>query len=245
MNSTSLSFLSPLLSLSQASLLVHPDKCAHPRAQDAFEVLNAAVAVLRGTGGGTPEEGAARLKELRYVLDYCKDQVLAARAASLKSDAVARLAATVVEGGADAVQAAWEASDAFREAWQAKARDVLARTAFKRQKLVARLKEAAHREEAEAAAVSAEARAAATASKKWEADREARVGTWRDFARGGGDKDTGGGPEEEEGGWGRGAGRGCAALWAERTRGVCPACRGGGGVGSSEAAAAQAGAQRG
>ncbi len=109
MNSTSLSFLSPLLSLSQASLLVHPDKCAHPRAQDAFEVLNAAVAVLRGTGGGTPEEGAARLKELRYVLDYCKDQVLAARAASLKSDAVARLAATVVEGGADAVQAAWEA----------------------------------------------------------------------------------------------------------------------------------------
>jgi len=147
--------------------------------------------VLRGTSGSTPEEGAARLKELRYVLSYCRDQVLAARAASVKTDAVARLAATVVEGGAEGVQAAWEASAAFHEAWKEKARDVLARTAFKRQKLVARLKEAAHREEEEVAKVAAEAKAAAVASKKWEAGREARAGSWREFARG--EKKKGGG----------------------------------------------------
>jgi len=178
-----------LPTLPQASLLVHPDKCSHPAAQDAFEVLNGAVAALRGAG----TDGEARLKELRYVLDYSKAQVLAARAASLKGDAVARLAASVVEGGADAVQAAWEASDAFHEAWQAKARDVLARTAFKRQKLVARLKEAAHREEAEEAAAAAEAKAGVKASKKWEETREARVGSWREFARGssGGEKKNG------------------------------------------------------
>lgn len=140
------------------------------------------MAALRGDG----PDGEARLKELRYVLDYSRDQVLAARAASLKADAVARLAATVVEGGADAVQAAWEASDAFHEAWRDKARDVLARTAFRRQKLVARLKEAAHREEEAAAAATVEAREGVKATKKWEETREARVGSWREFARGGG-----------------------------------------------------------
>lgn len=125
-------------------------------------------------------------------MSYCRDQVLSARAASLKTDAVARLAASVVEGGAEGVQAAWEASAAFHEAWKEKARDVLARTAFKRQKLVARLKEAAHREEEEAAKVAAEAKTAAAASKKWEAGREARAGSWREFARGDNKKKGGG-----------------------------------------------------
>lgn len=141
------------------------------------------MAALRGEG----PDGEAKLKELTYVLQYSKDQVLAAKAADAKKDAVVRLAAAVTEGGAAAVQAAWEASDAFHEAWRDKARDVLARTAFKRQKLVARLKEAAHREEEEEAKAAREAKEAARAAKQWEKDREARVGSWRAFARGGGE----------------------------------------------------------
>lgn len=178
----------------KSSLLVHPDKCAHPRAQDAFEVLNAAVAALRGEG----PDGEAKLKELTYVLQYSKDQVLAAKAAASKKDAVVRLASAVTDGGAAAVQAAWEASDAFHEAWREKARDVLARTAFKRQKLVARLKEAAHREEEEEARAAREVREAAKVAKQWEKDREARVGSWRAFARGGGGGEGGGGEGDKK-----------------------------------------------
>ena len=47
----------------KTSLLVHPDKCRHPRAQDAFEVLGHANRQLQDEG---------QLKELMYVLSLAR-----------------------------------------------------------------------------------------------------------------------------------------------------------------------------
>ena len=47
----------------KASLLVHPDKCKHPRAQDAFEVLGHA-------NKQTLDEG--KVRELMYVLNLSR-----------------------------------------------------------------------------------------------------------------------------------------------------------------------------
>lgn len=43
----------------KASLLVHPDKCKHPKAQDAFEILGQAQQALNNED---------KMKELKYVL---------------------------------------------------------------------------------------------------------------------------------------------------------------------------------
>lgn len=51
----------------KASLMVHPDKCKHPRAQDAFEILGHAVKEVEDEG---------KLKELQYVLNLARGNVM-------------------------------------------------------------------------------------------------------------------------------------------------------------------------
>ena len=151
----------------KSSLLVHPDKCSHPRAADAFDLLGAAAASLR--------DGAEGLDELRFVLDSAREQLRAER-----------LAALVVGGGAQGVQAAWERSEAFHERWRALSRESLARNEFKRRKLTLRLKETEERLAGEAKAERKKAKTERKSEKAWEKSREGRVGAWRDFAKKGG-----------------------------------------------------------
>ena len=168
----------------KASLLVHPDKCSHPRASDAFDLLGAAAAALR--------DGAEGLDELRFVLDSAREQVRAERKKEAKKDGAARLAALVVDGGAAGVQAAWERSEQFHERWRALSRDLLARNEFKRRKLTLRLKETEERLAEEAKAERKKAKAERKGERAWERSRAGRVGAWRDFAKGGGGSKSGG-----------------------------------------------------
>ena len=162
----------------RASLLVHPDKCSHPRASDAFDLLGAAAAALK--------EGAEGLEELRFVLDSAREQVRAERKKEAKKDGAARLAALIVDGGAAGVAAAWERSDQFHDRWRALARDLLARNEFKRRKLTLRLKETEERVAEEAKAERKKAKTERKSERAWERSREGRVGAWRDFAKKGG-----------------------------------------------------------
>ena len=162
----------------KSSLLVHPDKCSHPRAADAFDLLGAAAASLR--------DGAEGLDELRFVLDSAREQLRAERKKEAKKDGAARLAALVVGGGAQGVQAAWERSEAFHERWRALSRESLARNEFKRRKLTLRLKETEERLAGEAKAERKKAKTERKSEKAWEKSREGRVGAWRDFAKKGG-----------------------------------------------------------
>lgn len=58
----------------------------------------------------------------------------------MKHDSVHRLAILVHSDGMEGVEAAWEKSPAFHGTWKEKARDMLARAEFRRQKLSVRLK---------------------------------------------------------------------------------------------------------
>lgn len=161
----------------KASLLVHPDKCAHPRAADAFDMLGAAVAHLRD---------GERRAELDDVLASSRRTVLAARAKAAKTDGVAALAAALKGGGADgaaAVAAEWEAGPAFHAAWRDAARDLLARLEFRRRKLTLRLAETEARLEEEEKVARKKARAGAKADRAWDRSRGARVGSWREFQK--------------------------------------------------------------
>lgn len=159
----------------KASLLVHPDKCAHPRAADAFDMLGAAVMALRD---------AEKRDELDGVLRHVRGKVVAEHAKTAKRDGVAALAAALKGGGADgaaAVQAEWEASSAFHAAWRDAARDALARLEFRHRKLTLRIKETEERLEEEDKAARKKARTDAKADRAWDKARGKRVGSWRAF----------------------------------------------------------------
>eukprot|EP00884_Botryococcus_braunii_P004679 jgi/Botrbrau1/14211/Bobra.0254s0001.1 len=154
------------------SLLVHPDKCKHPLAKDAFEVLGNAQKQL------LDEEKA---HELRYVLTMARDQVRQDRKKATKRDAVVRLASLVHEKGREGIEEAWENSNDFHEQWKMKARDILGRTAYRQSKIAKRLKAEEEKIEVEEAETRKKLKADREHRKNWEESREVRVGTWRDF----------------------------------------------------------------
>jgi hypothetical protein len=47
---------------------------------------------------------------------------------------------SLVQAGREGVEAAWEGTDEFHEAWKAKARDMLARAEWRRRKLTKRVR---------------------------------------------------------------------------------------------------------
>ena len=206
----------------KSSLLVHPDKCSHPRASDAFDLLGAASASLK--------EGAEGLDELRFVLDSAREQLRLERKKEAKKDGAARLAALVVEGGAAGVQLAWEASERFHERWRALSREALARNEFKRRKLTLRLKETEERLAGEAKAERKKAKTERKSEKAWEKSREGRVGAWRDFAKkgSGGGGGVGGGPSST-------TQKGKAGASSKTVKGLPSSWSGGGGASSGAA----------
>lgn len=158
----------------KASLMVHPDKCKHPRAQDAFEILGHAVHELEDEG---------KLKELMYVFNLARDELRKDRKKSTKNDAVIRLASAVHKEGRQGVETDFEATDEFREAWKMKTRDVLAKAEWRRRKLTKRMQEEQLRLEEDEATTKKRMKETREHHKKWEETRETRVGTWRDFVK--------------------------------------------------------------
>lgn len=112
------------------SLSVHPDKCTHPRAKDAFETIGHAQKEL------LDEE---KKKNLDFLLGAAKAEVLKEWRKTAKHDAAARLAAMMDDAGKEGVVASWEASDEFHEAWKTKARDVLAKAEWRKRKMTKRV----------------------------------------------------------------------------------------------------------
>ncbi|KAL3132650.1 hypothetical protein ABBQ32_009172 [Trebouxia sp. C0010 RCD-2024] len=159
----------------KSSLMVHPDKCKHPKAQDAFETLGQAQQQLNN------EE---KMKELIYVLTLARDQVLTEWKKKTKNDAATRLATVLHADGQKGVEAKYMQSPEYHEAWKAQARDMLARAEFRKRKLTQRLKDDTARCEEEEAEKKVKLKAMREHHHKWEDTREGRVGTWRDFVKG-------------------------------------------------------------
>lgn len=68
------------------------------------------------------------------------DEVRKARAKEIKNDAAHRLAIVLHTDGESGVALQWEGTPEFHAAWKESSRDLLAKAAFRRQKLTLRLK---------------------------------------------------------------------------------------------------------
>mmetsp|Transcript_14765 Transcript_14765/g.44609 ORF Transcript_14765/g.44609 Transcript_14765/m.44609 type:complete len:380 (-) Transcript_14765:1142-2281(-) len=156
------------------SLLVHPDKCTHEHAKSAFEVVNNANKQLA-------DENIKR--ELIHVLNLSRDEVRKDRAKAIKNDATHRLAILLDPEGEVGVAKKWEGEPEFHAAWKAKSRDLLAKAAFRRQKLTLRLKEEEARLEEDENETRKKLKANREHHKAWEGNREKRIGSWREFEK--------------------------------------------------------------
>lgn len=163
----------------KVSLMVHPDKCKHPRAKDAFEVIGEAHKQL------LDEEKRAKLS---FLLQHAKEEVLKEWKKAAKGDAAVRLASLINEEGKQGVVAQFEQTAEFHEQWKLKARDVLARSEWRRRKLTQRINEEEERAKAEFKEEKEVAKRKAKHDKAWEKTRDERVGTWRDFMQKSGKK---------------------------------------------------------
>lgn len=61
------------------------------------------------------------------------------RKKSTKHDSLVRLASMLNEAGRQGVEEAWEQSDEFHEQWKVKAREYLAKTEWRRRKMIQRV----------------------------------------------------------------------------------------------------------
>lgn len=86
----------------KVSLLVHPDKCKHPQASAAFEVLGEALKQL------SDEEHRNFLDQ---VLSTAREEIRKERKKETKHDSLVRVASLLSEGGRASVEEQWEQSD--------------------------------------------------------------------------------------------------------------------------------------
>ena len=161
----------------KVSLAVHPDKCSHPQAKDAFEIIGHAQKELLN------EE---KRQSLDFLLGVAKEDVQKEWKKAAKHDAAARLAAVLDESGKSGVEAGWEQTEEFHEAWKVKARDVLAKAEWRRRKLTKRVKEEEERAKEEHQLEKEENKKKREADKDWESGRDERIGSWRNFVSGSG-----------------------------------------------------------
>lgn len=169
-----LRFDAPVEDVSRAyrkvSLAVHPDKCPHPRAKDAFEIIGHAQKELLD-----PEKKS----RLDLLLNTAKESVIQEWKKATKKDAATQLA--VALNGMDSVMDTWMASDEFHEAWKTKGRDILAKTEWRKRKLAKRVEEETERAKEESKKRKEEIKSEREMEKNWEQQREGRVDNWRSF----------------------------------------------------------------
>lgn len=108
---------------------MHPDKCAHEQAAAAFEIIGEAQKFILD---------ADRREGLMRVLEYAREAVREVRAKATKNDSAVRMAAALNAEGRAGVEKEWEETDDFHEKWRMKSQDVLARSEFRRRKLLKR-----------------------------------------------------------------------------------------------------------
>mmetsp|Transcript_34853 Transcript_34853/g.62682 ORF Transcript_34853/g.62682 Transcript_34853/m.62682 type:complete len:282 (-) Transcript_34853:337-1182(-) len=156
------------------SLMVHPDKCDHPQASNAFEILGEAQKALLDD-----EKRASLLK----ILNMARDEIRAERKKETKTDNAVKLASLLDDGGRAAVEAKWEDSEEFHERWKMKGRDFLARTEFRKRKLDKRVKDETKRIEEKDAEEKDRRVKQRQHEKDWEKTRDDRVSSWQDYVK--------------------------------------------------------------
>lgn len=155
------------------SLLVHPDKCKHPQAKEAFAALAKAQQLLL-----EPQERDYLLNQVTAA----KEELRAKRKKQLKKDNASKIKSLVDEGK---YEQDYEQSQEFQQQLKLKVREILTDQEWRRRKMRMRISEEEGRlkkDEEEAQEMWKRKR---EHEEQWEGTREQRVSSWRDFMKGG------------------------------------------------------------
>eukprot|EP00775_Hariotina_reticulata_P002209 gene2209-2524_t len=164
------------------SLMIHPDKCKHEQAAAAFDVIGQAQKQLLDD---------EKREDLWKVLEMAREEVRKDRTKETKNDTTIELAALLHDKGKEGVQEQYEQTDDFHERWKLKARDMMAKSEWRRRRLAKRLKDETARAKEETALARDNAKRQKEHEKQWESTRDSRVGSWRDYMKKGSSKGGG------------------------------------------------------
>ncbi|KAG5376468.1 hypothetical protein IGI04_041064 [Brassica rapa subsp. trilocularis] len=155
------------------SLMVHPDKCKHPQAQEAFGALAKAQQLLLND------------QERDYILTQvhaAKQELKMKRKKQLKKDTASKIKSLVDEGKHEQL---YEQSEDFQKELKLKVREILTDQEWRRRKMAMRISEEEGRlkkDEEEQKEIRKKKR---EHEEQWEGTRENRVSSWRDFMKAG------------------------------------------------------------
>eukprot|EP00475_Leptophrys_vorax_P037467 TRINITY_DN64658_c0_g1_i1.p1 TRINITY_DN64658_c0_g1~~TRINITY_DN64658_c0_g1_i1.p1 ORF type:complete len:249 (+),score=55.34 TRINITY_DN64658_c0_g1_i1:294-1040(+) len=157
------------------SLMIHPDKCKHPQAKEAFDVIAKA------------QEKLVDLEERAYLTSQfaaAKEDLLRERKRKLKKDRKASTSASATAKAEE--EATFLNSSEFAELWRAKARELITANEWRQRKLAKRITEEEQRIQKDEEETKEKTIKERDHAKKWEETRETRVSSWRDFQKKGG-----------------------------------------------------------
>ncbi|KAG9457211.1 hypothetical protein H6P81_001719 [Aristolochia fimbriata] len=153
------------------SLLVHPDKCKHPQAKEAFGALAKAQQLLLD-----PEERQYILNQV----NAAKDELRAKRKKLLKKDNASKIKSLVDEGKYEHL---YEQSEEFQQQLKLKVREILTEQEWRRRKMQMRISEEEGRLKKEEEETKEMWKRKREHEEQWEGTREKRVSSWRDFMK--------------------------------------------------------------
>ncbi|CAL9203705.1 unnamed protein product [Musa hybrid cultivar] len=153
------------------SLLVHPDKCKHPQAKEAFAALAKAQQLLLD------------LQEREYILSQvnaAKEELRLKRKKELKKDNASKLKAMVDEGK---FEQQYEQSEEFKQQLKIRVREILTEQEWRRRKMQMRISEEEGRLKKEEEETKEMWKRKREHEEQWEETRDQRVSSWRDFMK--------------------------------------------------------------
>ncbi|KAI8082495.1 uncharacterized protein B0P05DRAFT_508268 [Gilbertella persicaria] len=159
------------------SLMIHPDKVKHERAQDAFALLKKAESEL------TDE---TRLGFLMTVIEEARVEVLRDNGFKVKTQAAAE--GDDIKSITDEKEYPYLQTPEGQAKVKEKVKEILFEMELRRRKQLKKEMEAQGEEKRKVEEMAKERKRKAEESKQWEASRDNRVNSWRDFQKKGGKK---------------------------------------------------------
>ncbi|KAM0950943.1 putative DnaJ domain, Chaperone J-domain superfamily [Dioscorea sansibarensis] len=153
------------------SLLVHPDKCKHPQAKEAFGALAKAQQLLLD-----PQEREYLLSQI----NSAKEELRAKRRKELKKDNASKIKSLVDEGK---YEHQYEQSPEFQQQLKMKVRENLTEQEWRRRKMQMRISEEEGRLKKDEEETKEMWKRKREHEEQWEETREGRVSSWRDFMK--------------------------------------------------------------
>ncbi|XP_042467110.1 J domain-containing protein spf31-like [Zingiber officinale] len=153
------------------SLLVHPDKCKHPQAKEAFAALAKAQQLLLD-----PQERDYILSQV----DAAKQELKVKKKKELKKDNASKIKAMLDEGKSEQQ---YEQSQEFKQQLKIKVREILTEQEWRRRKMAMRISEEEGRLKKDEEETKEMWKRKREHEEQWEETRDKRVSSWRDFMK--------------------------------------------------------------